>query len=224
MRMRNRPTRRLFAARNCVRLLCLTALLWPTLAALSPGEAASLAAAVVRGVVSRSPFAQTLSPARDAGANRRGCVAQRIRLTVRASHGIFFYEQVVSATVVDSQTASAEIRDGHTVFVTGLAPGATILVVSTSESRTAYAVEVARQPAARKSPTPQLAERPASYAGTYSLTFSPPSGGGPSPPRPTFDFSRKYDDGRVLRAGADLSQFFGRGTRGFGRPFDPNVG
>src|ERR671927_221436 len=180
MRMRKRPTRRLFAARNCVRLLCLAALLWPTLAALSPSEAASLAPAVVKGVVSRIPFAQKLSTARDAGANRRRTYAQRIRLTVRASHGIFFYEPVISATLVDSQTASAEIRDGHTVFVTGLAPGETILVISTSEGRTAYAVEVARQPAARKSPTPQPTEWPESYAGTYSLTFSPPSGGGPS--------------------------------------------
>src|ERR1700759_4840625 len=182
MRMRKRPTRRLFAARNCVRLLCMTALLWPTLAGLSPSEAASLAAAIVKCVVSRSPFAQTLSPARDAGADRRGTYAQRIKLTVRASHGIFFYEPVVSATLVDSQTASAEIRDGHTVFVTGLAPGETILVVSTRESRTAYAVDVARHPAgaARKPQTPQSADRPEPYAGTYSLTFSPPSGGGPS--------------------------------------------
>ncbi len=226
MRMRKRTTRRLFAARNCVRLLCLTALLWPTLAALSPSEAASLAAAVVKGVVSRIPFAQTLSTARDAGADRRGRVAQRIRLTVRASHGIFFYEPVVSATLVDSQTASAEIRDGHTVFVTGLAPGETILVVSTREGRTAYAVEVARQPAgaARKPQTPQPAERPEPYAGTYSLTFSPPSGGGPSLLRHTFDFSRKYDNGRVLRAGADVSQFFGSGARGVGRPFDSGLG
>lgn len=222
--MRERPARRLLASRSCVRLLCLAALLWPTLAALSPSEAASVAAAFVKGVVSRSPFAQALLPARDAAAERRGKYAQRIKLTVRGSHGIFFYEPVVSATVVDSQTASAEIRDGHTVFVTGLAPGETILVVSTSESRTAYAVEVARQPAARKSTTPQPAERPESYAGTYSLTFSPPSGGGPSLLRHTFDFSRKYDDGRVLRAGADLSQLFGRGLREFGRPFDLGVG
>lgn len=226
MRTRRRPVRRLFAVRNCARLLCLFALLWATLAPLSPSEAASMAAAVVRSVVSQIPLAQTLSPARGAATDRRRGYAQRIKLAVRGTHEVFFYEPVVSATVIDLQTASAEVRDGRTVAVKGLAAGETILVVSTRDSHTAYAVEVARRPAAaaRKSPAPQPVERPEPHAGTYSFTFSPPSGGGPSLLRHTFDFSRKYEGDRVLRAGADLSQFFGRGARGFGRPFDSAVG
>jgi hypothetical protein len=224
IRMRSRPTRRLFAARGCARALCLVALLWPTLAALSPGEAASLAAAVVRGVISGSPSAQALSPTRDAATEQRRGYAKRINLTARSSHEIFCYDRVVSATVVDLQTASAEIRDERTVVVKGLAPGETVLVVSTHGGRTVYSVGVTRPhaAAARKSPAPQPAERPESYGGTYALTFSPASGDSPSLLRHTFDLSRKFEGGHLFRAGADLSQFFGR--REFGRPFDLSVG
>jgi Pilus formation protein N terminal region len=224
--MRRRPTGRPFAARNCARVLCLVALLWPTLAALSLAEAASMAAIVVRLAVPRSLFAQSPPPTREASVEQRRRYAQRIKLSVRDSHEIYSYEPVVSATVIDLQTASAEVRDGRTVVVKGLAPGETILVVSTRESRTAYAVEVARRPAggARKTSAPVPAERPESYSGTYALTFSPASGGAPSLLRHTFDFRRSYGAGRVFRAGADVSQFFGRGECGLARPLDAGLG
>lgn len=224
--MRRRPARRPPTAHSCLRTLCLVALLWPTLGALSPGEASSLAKAVVGGVISRIPFAQSSKPAHDADAEQRRRYAKRINLTVRGSHEIFFYEPVVSATVVDLQTASSEIRDGRTVVVRGLAPGETVLVVSTQGGRTVYSVGVTRPPAsaARKPPTPQTPERPESYTGTYALTFSPASGGAPSLLRHTFDLGRKFEDGRLFRAGADLSQFFGSGERGLGRPLDFGLG
>jgi len=185
-----------------------------------------MAATVVRLAVPRSLFAQSPPPTREASVEQRRRYAQRIKLSVRDSHEIYSYEPVVSATVIDLQTASAEVRDGRTVVVKGLSPGETILVVSTRESRTAYAVEVARRPAsaARKTSAPVPAERPESYAGTYALIFSPASGGAPSLLRHTFDFRRGYGAGRVFRAGADVSQFFGSGERGLARPLDAGLG
>jgi hypothetical protein len=205
-----------------VRALCLVALLWPTLAAIPPAEAASFVSAIVKRVLMRTPFARAFAPAQDSEAKPHHTYAQRVTLTVRASHEIYSYEPVVSATVIDPETASAEIRGEHTVVVRGLAKGETILVVSTRSGRTAYAIAVIRTPpsAARKAAIAQAVEQPESYAGSYSLTFSPATGGAPTLLRHAFEFSRKYAGGRVLRAGADISQLFGRGERGVGRPLD----
>jgi hypothetical protein len=191
------------------------------LAPLPVTQSASSAVAYVAGIA-RLFTPQGASPTKTSQPGddfRRGHVP-RLKLMPRESREITLDEVVVAVTTVDPQTVGAEISGERSVRLTGLVPGETILIVSGKSARNTYAVEVSRPlRAARPAPeTARQVEKLEPFSGSYALSFSPASQGGPLLLRNNFEFNQKLGHGRVLRAGADVFNFFGGGGRGLTYP------
>lgn len=141
----------------------------------------------------------------------------RIKLYPHSIRNLTFDETITAITVIDQGIAGAEISGLHTVKLTGLAQGETIVIVSGDGQRRTFAVEVSPPPGKTASQMAEEAarrERAGHSSGSYGLYFSPSFGGIPGLVRQKYYYSQKLDGDRTLHIDGELFKSIGGGERG----------
>ncbi|HEX8091232.1 MAG TPA: SPOR domain-containing protein, partial [Blastocatellia bacterium] len=151
---------------------------------------------------------------------------QRIKLYVHATTSISFDNSISSLTVLDPATVMAEIKEGRTATITGLAQGESVIIASSGDHRRTFVVEVMARP--RKTAEQIAAEathrqRKDRISGSVTLHFSPSTGDSPSLFRQRFEYAQKMAGSRTLLLNGDVFNNFGRAAGGLS-PLVPKFG
>jgi hypothetical protein len=222
VKKRNLSGRRKILSRFA-RAACVLTLLVALVAPIPPGQAATSTFALVWSTLTRAPRTQQATTSQTPSRTQ----ATRIKLLTQNIQELTYDEPIVAVTVVDPSIASAATRGERSVVVTGLKAGETLLIISGTNSRRAYVVEVVRPPrraVARADEDVRHNAELASYTGFYALHFAPGFDGAPSLLRHSYDFEQKLSGARTLRSSGDFFNFTGRGERGLAEPLGVGFG
>jgi hypothetical protein len=122
-----------------------------------------------------------------------------------------------SVTVVSPEIAAAKVKNGNTLTITGLKIGETILIVSDSQKRLTFIIEVSGKrsvPAGQSDVSRKgLGNENTKMSGTYTVGYVQGFNGSPSLLRNNIDIQRKLSKDRTLRISGEIFNLFGGGDR-----------
>ena len=153
--------------------------------------------------------------------------APRLSILIGETRDIHLTVPMTSVLLVSPEIASA-VLNGHSLRLTGLRVGETILIVFDGLSRQIFLVEVVGRTYATThhnvAPATSSAVEWREFSGSYALSYSVPFGGGSTLLRQSFDFQKKLTEGRTLRFSSDVFKFIGQGDPDRGRVIAPGLG
>ena len=153
--------------------------------------------------------------------------APRIRIAMGETRDVPFVVPMTSFLIVSPEIASA-VLNVHSLTITGLYVGETILIVFAGQQRHTFLISVAAPHRAKRDPllTDTAAMEQGGLSalyGSYAVTYSAPFGGGPGLLRQSFDWRRKLSQGRTLRFSSDMFKFVGQGNQDQARSTAPSL-
>ena len=149
--------------------------------------------------------------------------AFRIKLMIGETRDVSVTGAADSIMVISPEIASAQIKNGSVLTITGVKIGETILIISGGGKRQTFIVEVAWQPpvSVRQNliDTKQAFSENAKMSGSYNISYTKNSEQNLSLVRNRFELRRKLSEDRTLRVSGEMYKFFGGDNRqkGFGR-------
>jgi hypothetical protein len=211
-----------------VRFLCVLTVVLTVVAPFPISQAATSAVRVITQVtqfLSKDPAAQedvssTQVPHRTQ--------APRIKIILNETRDVPFDITITSVVVVSSEIAAAQVKNPHSLTLTALHVGETILIVFDGQRHYTFVVEVVGRTYAtthqNTPPAEQAAVEEGRLSGSYALSYSAPFGASPALFRQSFEFQRKLTQGRALRFSSDMFKFTGPGNRDRVRSTAPGLG
>lgn len=143
--------------------------------------------------------------------------AARIKITIGEPQDIPFASGINSFAVVSPEIAAAQIKNGRVLTITGLKVGETILIISDSQKRLTFIIEVTGKRAASERRNVVSAERAvnekAKMSGSYNATYVQDFDENPSLLRQNIEFQRKISKTRTLRVSGEMFKLFDRAER-----------
>lgn len=143
--------------------------------------------------------------------------ASRYKVVINETLDIPFEAELNSIVVVSPEIAAAQIKNGHSLTIKGLKIGETILIVSTTQKRLTFIVQVTGTPAISERAKTVDAERAAGEnartSGSYSVNYVKGFDGSPSLLRNNVEFRRKLSKDRTLRVSGEMFKLFGGADR-----------
>lgn len=122
-----------------------------------------------------------------------------------------------SVTVVSPEIATAQIKSGNILTITGVSFGETIMIVSDSQTRLTYIVEIIGKRAVSKRQNIIKSEQPenerAKISGSYNVQYVQSFNGNPSLLRNNIEFRRNLSKDRTLRVSGETSKLIGGNDR-----------
>jgi hypothetical protein len=143
--------------------------------------------------------------------------ATRIKTTIGETQEVPIGVPINTVTIVSPEIATAQIKNGHILTITGIKIGETILIVSDSQRRLTFIVEVIGKRAAAARQNAVTVERPenakAKTSGSYTATYVQGFNESPSLLRQNIEFQRKLSKDRTLRVSGEMSKLFNGADR-----------
>ncbi len=149
--------------------------------------------------------------------------AFRIKLMIGETRDVSVTGAVNSVMVVSPEIASAQIKNGSVLTISGVRIGETILIITGDGQRQTFIVEVAWQPPVSERQNAIFVERAVSenakMSGSYNVVYTKGSEQNLSLIKNRFELRRKLSEDRTLRVSGEMYKFFGGDNRqkGFGR-------
>jgi hypothetical protein len=138
---------------------------------------------------------------------------RRIKLLVGETRDVPVLGTGNLVTVVSPEIASAQIKNGNILTITGIKIGETILIIYGDGIRQTLIAEVAWKAPVSKgqnSPPAQLSDNPkAKISGSYNVAYAQDSQQSPALIKNRFELHRKLSKDRTLRVAAEMYNFFG---------------
>lgn len=138
----------------------------------------------------------------------------RIKITIGETRDVpTIVDKINSITVVSPEIATAQVRTGNILTIAGLKIGETILLVSDSQKRLTFIIEVSGKSAASERRNVTGKERTGNEAaktsGSYTTSYVQSFNGNPSLFRNNIEFQRKLSKDRTLRVSGEISKLIG---------------
>lgn len=142
----------------------------------------------------------------------------RVKITINETRDVpVAADKINSITVVSPEIASAQIKNGHTLTIAGLKIGETILLVSDSQKRMTFIIEVGGKRVASERRNVADEERAvnenAKTSGSYTTSYAQGFQGNPALFRNSIEFQRKLSKDRTLRISGETSNLIGGSDR-----------
>lgn len=141
----------------------------------------------------------------------------RLKILIKETRDFVFGIAPTSVIAVSPEIASAAVKSGNFVTVSGLKVGETILIVSDSERRLTVIIEVVGNFAAKSKKRIDAQKRveneTQNTSGAYSVSYAGGFGGNASLLRQNFEFRRKLANDKTLRFSGETFKFIETGER-----------
>lgn len=144
--------------------------------------------------------------------------AQRIKITIGETRDVPFPSEIKTATVVSPEIASGQIKSSGILTITALKIGETILIISDTERRYTFVVEVAGKPLSSErqniiredGANSRQSKTTGSYSAAYAHSFSD------NAPllKQNIEYRRAVSKDKTLRVSAEISKLFGENKPG----------
>lgn len=124
--------------------------------------------------------------------------------------------QINSVVVVSPDIASAEVKTGNLLAITGLKIGETILIIADSQKRLTLIVHVTGKPSIaerRKFIAENTESAKAVFSGKYDVLYVHGFDGSPSLVRQKIDYRRKLSKEKTLRVSGEMFKFINQTDR-----------
>ncbi len=138
----------------------------------------------------------------------------RIKVTIGETQDVpTVIDKINSVTVVSPEIATAQIKTGNILTIAGLKIGETILLVSDSQKRLTFIIEVSGKRVASERRNVSDKERSGNEAaktsGSYTTSYVQSFNGNPSLFRNNVEFQRRLSKDRTLRVSGEISKLIG---------------
>jgi SdrD B-like domain/Pilus formation protein N terminal region len=199
-----------------LRLFCVLLVVLPVAAPVPLTQAASLAVGKRIIAALHSLSLQASAPQNVSNTQAPvGTEASRLSVLMGETRDVPLPVPMTSVLVVSPEIASA-VLSGRGLTLTGLQVGETMMFAFDGARRFTLIIQVVGRTYANThknavpiDPSIELS----ALSGSYSLSYSAPSGGAPALFRQSFEFHQKLSQGRTLRFSSDAFKFIGQGDQ-----------